>query len=101
MAHTIPTSDFEQQQRARERTQAIENLLSGSEHGATSEVEKMSLEAEAKLKERSLATGSKAAGHAANVLKAQRELVTSKDLGDRFLRIAHRLEEMRRISAPG
>lgn len=99
MAHQY--SEFEQRQRAQERTATIESLLAGSEHGATSEIEKMSLEAEAQLQARSSATGSKAAGHAADVLKAQRMLVTSKDLGDRFLRIANRLEEMRRTSAPG
>lgn len=94
-------SDFEQRERARERTAVIESLLSGSETGATSEIEKMSIEAEEQLKARSSATGSKAAGHAADVLKAQRMLVTSKDLGDRFLRIANRLEEIRRTSTPG
>jgi hypothetical protein len=75
--------------------------LQGSEHGATSEIEKLSVEAEAQLKEKASMTGSKAAGHAADVLKAQRQLVTSKDLGDRFLRIANRLEELKRTSTPG
>lgn len=60
----------------------------------------MSLEAEKQLRERSLATGSKTIGHAADVLQAERLLVSSKDLGDRFTRIAKRLEELRQAS-PG
>jgi len=101
MTTTQHVSEFELQQRARERTATIESLLAGGEQGATAEIEQMSTEAEKKLREKSLATGSKAAGHAADVLKAQRMLVTSKDLGDRFLRIANRLEELRRTSTPG
>jgi len=94
-------SDFEQQQRARERTRLVESILQGAETGATAEIERTSLEAEARLKERAETTGSKPAGHAADVLEAQRLLVTEKNLGDRFLRIAKRLEELRMTSTPG
>lgn len=90
-------SDIE---RAKERTAVVEAILHGAEHGATAELEKISLEAEARLHEKAELTGSKPAGHVADVLKAQRLLVTQKDLGDRFLRIAKRLEELRLSSAP-
>lgn len=92
--------DFDQIERAKERTAVIESILQGAEHGATAELEKMSLEAEARLKEHAETTGSKPAGHVADVLKAQRLMVTEKDLGDRFLRIAKRLEELRLTSTP-
>jgi hypothetical protein len=98
MAHVA--SDIEQIERAKERTAVVEAILHGAEHGATAELEKFSLEAEGRLKERAEMTGSKPAGHVADVLKAQRLLVTSKDLGDRFLRIAKRLEELKISSAP-
>lgn len=97
MAHVLP-SDIEQRERARERTAVMESLMQGGEEGATREIEKMSLEAEEQLKLRAHETGSKSAGHAADVLRAQRKLVTSKDLGDRFMRIANRMEEAKRAA---
>jgi hypothetical protein len=100
MATHLPVSELQQQQRARERTAVIESIMRGAETGATAELERTSLEAEALLKERAESTGSKPAGHAADVLEAQRLLMTEKNLGDRFLRIANKLEQLR-ISGPG
>jgi len=77
-------------------TAVVESLLQGTQEGATSEIERISLEAEGVLQQRASTTGSKAARHAADALKAQRELVTSKDWGDRFMRIANRLEELKK-----
>jgi hypothetical protein len=88
-------SDTEKRDRARERTAFVEGLLHGAESGATAEIERACLEAETILKERATATGSKPVAHAAEVLEAHRLLVREKDLGDRFLRISRRLEEMR------
>lgn len=87
--------DHEKRDRARERTAFVESLLQGTEAGATSQIERACLEAEEILRARAHTTGSKPVVHAANVLEAQRLLVRDKDLGDRFLRISRRLEEMR------
>jgi hypothetical protein len=94
-------SDVEQQRRARERTAAVEAILKGSETGATEEIVKSIGEIEAPLKARAEVTGAKTAGHAADVLEAQRLLVSEKDLGERFLRIANRLKELQQVPVSG
>lgn len=94
MASHHHLTDQEKRDRARERTAFVESLLQGSEAGATAEIERACLEAEGILKERATLTGSKPVAHAAEVIEAHRLLVKEKDLGDRFLRITRRLEEM-------
>jgi len=72
---------------------AFKNFLGG-------DAQKMAEEAEQELRSRAQGPhGSDIAQHGADLLKAQRKLVTSKDLGDRFMRIASKLEQIRRTSA--
>jgi len=93
-------SDIQQQDRARERTNVMQSILKGKDlEGAAAELEKTSMEAEAQLKQKAR-MGSKPAGHAADVLEAQRLLVTEKNLGERFARIATNLEKLRGTSGP-
>eukprot|EP01126_Amoeba_proteus_P054404 TRINITY_DN6693_c0_g1_i1.p1 TRINITY_DN6693_c0_g1~~TRINITY_DN6693_c0_g1_i1.p1 ORF type:complete len:104 (-),score=26.68 TRINITY_DN6693_c0_g1_i1:131-442(-) len=94
--HFLPASELEKMEKAKERSVLYEAVSKGVvEEGLTKEMSRMFLDAETELKQKAEETGSKPIGHAADVLKSQRLLMTEKDLADRFLRISNRMKDLR------